>query len=220
MRMLKVLLLLITIPGLLLAEDYKAKEYVPGYISATEAGAARDSLWTLGHGYRQWIFDQNYIDNENSNLDRGIVFLDDGRVRFHPDRVYFYNDISVAVDIARATGKGLAFYLFDHTCSECLFILPQLYTRPDVVEASKDFVNCYVELPRLKQEANGAGMMAASLTVQFFLPGMKRMRVVDNPDLAKLMQSYEQMGAYVAKLTDEERMSPPRQGWAKNPGGY
>ena len=220
MRMLKVLLLLLAAPGLRLAEDYKAKEYVPDYVSATDKGAARDSLFYVGHGYRQWIYDQNFIANDNSNLDPGIVFLDDGRIRSHPDRVYFYNEIVEAVDLARATGKGLAFYLFDHTCSECLFILPQLYGRPDVVEASKDFVNCYVELPRLKREATGAGMTSASLTVQFFLPGMRRLRVVDNPDLAKLMKSYEQMTAYIETLTDDQMMAEPRQGWAPNPGGY
>lgn len=210
MRMLKVLLIIIAVPGLLLAGEYEVKEYVPDYVSATHAGAARDSIWTLGHQYRQWIYDQNYIDDTNSNLDPGIVFLED-RVRSHPERVYFYNDVYQAVNIARATGKGLAFYLFDHTCSECLFILPQMYTRPEVVEASKDFVNCYVELPRLKDDANAHGMMTSSLTVQFFLPGMRRLRVVDNPDLAKLLKSYDQMMAFIETLTDEEMMQAPRK---------
>jgi len=54
-------------------------------------------------------------------------------------------------------------------------------------------------------------MMTSSLTVQFFLPGMRRLRVVDNPDLAKLLKSYDQMMAFIETLTDEEMMQAPRK---------
>lgn len=200
--------------------DLDQKEWVPGYIRSTSKGAERDSIWALGHAYRQWTFDQNSISDDNSNLDAGIVFLDEGRVRSHPERVYFYNDIPTAFRKARETGKGLVFYLFDHTCSECLFILPQLYTLPEVVEASKDFVNCYVELPLLSRDATANGLMASSLTVQFFLPGGRRLRVLDSPDLAKLMESYGQMNKYIGGLDEETLMAEPRRGFRPSRGGY
>jgi hypothetical protein len=223
MRLLLPILLLLFMTPFVSAGEYgfEAKEYVEGYIPANSTGAPRDSIWNLAHAYRQWIYDQNYISDENSNLDPSIVFVADGGIRSHPDRVYFYNEISIAIQKAKDTGRALAFYLFDHTCAECLFILPQLYTQPEVVEASKDFVNCYVELPRQKSEADGTGMMSSSLTVQYFTPGLRRLRVVDSPDQAKLMKSYSDMLAYYEKLSDEERRQEPRKAnWPKANGGY
>ncbi|MCB1161543.1 MAG: hypothetical protein R3C71_01225 [Candidatus Krumholzibacteriia bacterium] len=174
-------------------------------------GAARDSLWQEGHNYRQWIYDQNFIGDDNANLDPEISFLADGRVRTHPSRVYFYDDLDVAFRKAKDTGLPLAFYIFDHTCSDCLFVLPQLYRIPEVVEASKDFVNCYVELPRQRREAMDAGLMTSSLTVQFFLPGGRRLRVVTSPDDEKLLKSYADIKAYVADLAEDELYQEPRR---------
>jgi hypothetical protein len=185
-----------------------------------ELGAARDSLWDEGHAYRQWIFDQNSINDDNANLDRAIKFTANGHLRRHPTRVYFYNDLNTAVRKAKDTGRPIAFYVFDHTCSDCLFILPQLYRRPAVVAASQDFVNCYVELPIQQREATEHGLMASQLTVQFFLPGMRRLRVVDSPDEKKLLQNYAEMKAYVDKLSDADKFAAPRQGFAPSQGGY
>lgn len=199
---------------------YETKEYVKGFISTTDKGAARDSMWALGHAYRQWIYDQNYLADDNSNLDPEVVFLDDGKLRSHAERVYFYDDVTTAIERAKASRRGLAFYLFDHTCAECLFILPQLYTRPEVVEASKDFVNCYVELPRLHNDAYNHGMMTSSLTVQFFLPGMRRVRVVDNPDEAKLIQSYREILSYIDKLDPEALLAEPKKSVVPSRSGY
>ncbi len=224
MRLFSLFLLLLVLSSAAGATQsgFKAKEYVKGYISATSTGAARDSIWDVAHAYRQWIYDQNFIADDNSNLDPEIVLLADGGIRSHPDRVYFYNEISVAIQKAKDTGRAIAFYLFDHTCTECLFILPQMYTLPEVVEASKDYVNCYVELPRQKKEADGTGIMSSSLTVQFFTPGLRRMRVVDNPDLAKLVKSFADITAYYEKLGAKEKIQPPRQAnWPKKSGrGY
>ncbi len=135
MRRLSLFLLFFILAPAISSQEYgfEAKDYVEDYIASTTEGAARDSIWDLGHAYRQWIYDQNYINDENSNLDPAIVFVEDGGIRAHPERVYFYNEVSVAVQKAKDTGRALAFYLFDHTCSECLFILPQLYTQPEVV---------------------------------------------------------------------------------------
>jgi hypothetical protein len=188
----------------LLVQSTFAPAYATEILDNQTVGAARDSLWHEGHAYRQWIYDQNFIGDDNSNLDPEISFLADGKVRAHPTRVYFYNDMDVAFHKARETGMTVAFYVFDHTCSDCLFILPQLYRIPEVVEASKDFVNCYVELPRQQREAFDAGLMTSSLTVQFFLPGGRRMRVVSNPDDEKLLKNYDDIKAYVAKLDEDE----------------
>jgi hypothetical protein len=201
---------------LLAAAVPQAKDVLLG----KELGAARDSLWDEGHAYRQWIFDQNSIHDDNSNLDRGIEFIASGHLRRHPKQVYFYNDLDLAVRKAKDTGRPIAFYVFDHTCSDCLFILPQLYRRPAVVAASQDFVNCYVELPLLQREATKHGLMASQLTVQFFLPGMRRMRVVDNPDEKKLLQSYAEMKAYVDKLDEAAKFAAPRQGFVPSQSGY
>ena len=88
------------------------------------------------------------------------------------------------------------------------------------MEASKDFVNCYVELPRQKKEADNAGMMSSSLTVQFFTPGLRRLRVVDNPDETKLMGAYRTMLSYYEKLEEDERMQAPKKvNWPRSSGG-
>jgi hypothetical protein len=217
MRDLRYLAGLVLLAGLLLgAAVPQAKDILKG----KDLGAARDSLWDEGHAYRQWIFDQNSVNDDNANLDREIKFTANGHLRRHPTRVYFYNEISTAVRKAKDTGRPLAFYVFDHTCSDCLFILPQLYRRPAVVNASQDFVNCYVELPRQQREATEHGLMASQLTVQFFLPGMRRLRVVDNPDEQKLLQSYAEMKAYCAKLDDAAKFAEPRQGFAPSQSGY
>lgn len=208
---------LIVIGGsLLAATSPEAKDILLG----KELGAARDSLWEEGHAYRQWVFDQNTINDDNSNLDREIKLIAGGHLRSHPSRVYFYNEIATAVRKAKDTGRPLAFYVFDHTCADCLFILPQLYRRPAVVAASQDFVNCYVELPRQQREATDAGLMASQLTVQFFLPGMRRLRVVDNPDEKTLLRNYTEMKAYVDKLDDEAKFAEPRAGFSSSRGGY
>lgn len=185
-----------------------------------ELGAARDSLWDEGHKYRQWIYDQNSINDDNSNLDREISFLANGHLRRHATRVYFYNDIATAMRKAKDTGRPLAFYVFDHTCSDCLFLLPQLYRRPAVVKASQDFVNCYVELPRQQREASEHGLMASQLTVQFFLPGMRRLRVVSDPDEKTLLASYAEMKAYCDKLDPAAKFAEPRRGLAPSQSGY
>lgn len=222
MRLHSLILLLLILAVSASAEEsgFEAKDYVEGYIASTTTGAVRDSVWTVAHAYRQWIYDQNFISDENSNLDPEIVFVADGGIRSHPERVYFYNEVAIAVQKAKDTGRALAFYVFDHTCTECLFILPQLYTQPDIVESSKDFVNCYIELPRQTKEANSAGLMSSSLTVQFFTPGQRRLRVVDNPDHAKLAKSFKDIQAYYESLSEEERHKAPKKvNWPKSRGG-
>lgn len=217
MRELRHLVGLVLLGGLLLtAAIPQAKDILTG----KELGAARDSLWDEGHAYRQWIFDQNSIDDDNANLDREIKFTVNGHLRRHATRVYFYNEIATAVRKAKDTGLPLAFYVFDHTCSDCLFVLPQLYRRPAVVAASQDFVNCYVELPRQGREATEHGLMASQLTVQFFLPGMRRLRVVDNPDEKKLLLNYAEIKAHCAKLDDAAKFAEPTQGFAPSQSGY
>lgn len=187
---------------------------------ADDVGAARDSLWEEGHGYRQWVFDQNSITDDNSNLDPKIKLIAGGHLRSHASQVYFYNDISTAVRKAKDTGRPLAFHVFDHTCADCLFILPQLYRRPAVVAASRDFVNCYIELPRQTHEAAEVGIMTSQLTVQFFLPGMRRLRVAEIADEKSLLRQYEEMKAYCAKLSDDEKLAAPRSGITPSQSGY
>jgi len=177
---------------------------MPAILFAAEAH--RDSAWYKGHEYRQWIYDQNRIGDKNSNLDPAIDFVADGRIRIHPDRVYFYDDIDLAIQIAKETGYPLAFYLFDHTCSTCLYRLPQVYSLPEIVEKSRNFVNVYVELPRYAERVNALGMMNSSLTVQFFLPSMRRLRVLDDADADNLLGTYDEILAYWSKLTEKERL--------------
>ncbi len=171
------------------------------------AKAERDSLWYKGHEYRQWIYDQNSISNKNSNLDPKISFIEEGRIRIHEDQVYFYDNIDLAIQIAHETVVPLAFYLFDHTCRTCLYQLPELYREPELVEASRDFINVYVELPRLSKRATSLGMMNSNLTVQFFLPSMRRLRVLDNAEKENLLETYGLMLDYVESLTIEERLN-------------
>ncbi|MBC8366050.1 hypothetical protein H8E52_01435 [bacterium] len=189
MRRLLLILILVT-PTLLLA-----------------AKAERDSLWYKGHEYRQWIYDQNSISNKNSNLDPKIGFLEEGRIRYHEDQVYFYDNIDLAIQIAHETGVPLAFYLFDHTCRTCLYRLPVLYRDAEVVEQSRKFINVYVELPRQQRQASQLGMMNASLTVQFFLPSMRRLRVLDDAEKDNLLETYRLMLNYVENLSFEERLN-------------
>ena len=185
-------------------DESKAKsELIPG--------AQRDSLWWEGHRYRQWIYDQNFIDDQNSNLDQEIIILAEGKIRSHPERVYFYNDTGLAVRIAAETKWPLAFYVFDHTCTDCLYDLPNLYTDPQIVEASQDFINVYIELPRQHREAATLGIMKSGKTVQFFLPGLRRLRVVDSPEKEELLLVYDMMLTYIGKLNDEALMKPPRR---------
>ncbi len=174
-------------------------------------GAQRDSLWWEGHRYRQWITDQNHLDDQNSNLDQEITFLADGLVRSHPERVYFYNSPTLAVRVAAESKWPLAVYVFDHTCQECLYELPSLYTIPEVVVASQQFVNLYIELPRQQKEAAQIGAMVSGRTVQFFLPGMRRLRVVDTPDHEELLETYELILGYISRLSKEELMTPPQK---------
>jgi len=173
--------------------------------------AVRDSLWYAGHQYRQWIYDQNYIGDTNSNLDPDIGFIADGRIRTHPEKVYFYDDLDLALRIAIETQTPLALYLFDHTCRDCLYRLPELYTDSTVVAASLDFVNVYVEIPKEHKRCLQMGIMESSLTVQFFLPGLRRLRVVDDPDRELLLETYGIIRDYVAGLTEEEMMKAPRR---------
>ncbi len=171
------------------------------------AKAERDSLWYKGHEYRQWIYDQNKIGDRNSNLDPKIDFIAEGRIRTHQDRVYFYDNIELGIQIAKETGFPLAFYLFDHTCRSCLYQLPENYGNPEVVEKSRQFVNVYVELPRLASRLASYGMMNSSLTVQFFLPSMRRLRVLDNATVETVLTTYDEMLKYWGSLTKEERLS-------------
>lgn len=187
---------------------------------AKDVGAARDSLWEEGHAYRQWVFDQNSIADDNSNLDPKIKLIAGGHLRSHEGQVYFYNDIATAVRKAKDTGRPLAFHVFDHTCADCLFLLPQLYRLPAVVAASRDFVNCYIELPRQAREASENGIMASQLTVQFFLPGMRRLRVAELGDEKTLLRNYAEMKAYCAKLSDVEKLAEPRGGFTPSQRGY
>jgi len=171
------------------------------------ATSERDSLWYKGHEYRQWIYDQNSISNKNSNLDPKISFIQEGRIRVHEDQVYFYDNIDLSIQISRETGVPLAFYLFDHTCRTCLYRLPELYRFAEVVEASRNFINVYIELPRQAKRATQLGMMNSNLTVQFFLPSMRRLRVLDNAEKENLIETYGLMLNYVESLSIEERLN-------------
>ncbi|MBM4118511.1 hypothetical protein FJ251_12395 [bacterium] len=199
-----------------IADELPAKDL----LLAKDVGAARDSLWDEGHRYRQWIYEQNLVADGDAKLDPKIKLTAGGKLRSHGGQVYFYNDIAAAVRVARETGRPLAFHVFDHTCADCLFILPQLYRRPAVVAASRDFVNCYVELPRQAREASDSGLTASQLTVQFFLPGMRRLRVTDLSDEKTLLGSFAEMKAYCGKLSDAEKMAEPRRGIAPTQRGY
>jgi hypothetical protein len=171
------------------------------------ATAERDTLWYKGHEYRQWIYDQNSISNKNSNLDPKISFIEEGRIRIHEDQVYFYDNIDLAIQISHETAVPLAFYLFDHTCRTCLYRLPELYRDADIVEASREYINVYVELPRLSKRVSRLGMMNSNLTVQFFLPSMRRLRVLDNAEKDNLLETYSLMLDYVESLSIEERLN-------------
>jgi hypothetical protein len=170
------------------------------------AVAERDTLRTQGHEYRQWVYDQNKVGDQNSNLDQNIGFISNDRIRTHTERVYFYDQIELAIQISKETGYPLAFYLFDHTCRTCLYDLPELYTNPEVVEKSQKFINVYVELPRLEVYLSSYGMMNSGRTVQFFLPSMRRLRVLDSATVENLLETYDLMLNYVNSLTKEERL--------------
>ncbi len=189
-RLLPILILIMTLPAIALA-----------------AKAPRDTLRTQGHDYRRWMYDMNSISDRNSNLDPKMEFVADGRIRVHPERVYFYTNIDLAIQIARETGYPLAFYLFDHYCKTCIYRLVEVYENPEVVEASQDFINVYVELPRQATTVNQLGMMNSNLTAQFFLPSMRRMRVLDNADVESLLTTYPLMLDYWESLTLEERLN-------------
>jgi len=183
-------LIVLLVPGLLLAEV-----------------AERDSLYHRGHDYRQWIFDQNYIGDQNSNLDPEISFVADGRIRVHPERVYFYNNIDLAIQIAKETGYPLSFYLSDHTCKTCLYRLPEIFENPDVVEASRNFVNVFVDMAKEGQKVNALGMMHTSLTVQIFLPSLRRLRVIVDAEAEDVLKAFDATMAYCETLSFEERLS-------------
>lgn len=217
MQRFRSLLALALVGGVLLsAAQLPAKDI----LLAKDVGAARDSLWEEGHAYRQWVFDQNAIGDENSNLDPKIKLIAGGHLRTHERQVYFYNDIATAVRKAKDTGRPLAFHVFDHTCADCLFLLPQLYRLPAVVAASRDFVNCYIELPRQTREATASGIMTSQLTVQFFLPGMRRLRVAELRDEQSLLRNFAEMKSYCAKLSDAEKLAEPRGGFTPSQSGY
>ncbi|MBN2170721.1 MAG: hypothetical protein JW819_05315 [Candidatus Krumholzibacteriota bacterium] len=199
-------ILVLILSGLLIPMTATAGDDAP--LTGT---AVRDSLWYAGHEYRQWIYDQNSIDDRNSNLDPDIDFIAAGRIRVHPNRVYFYNDLDLAVRISAETKIPLALYLFDHTCRDCLYRLPSLYTDSTLVAASRDFINVYVEIPKEHRRCLQMGIMESSLTVQFFLPGLRRLRVVDDPDRALLLETYGIIRDYAAGLTDEQMMEAPRR---------
>ena len=185
----KFALVLLLLPSLLLAEG--------------EKDAAHDSLWFQGHAYRQWMYDQNSIDDRSSNLDVKIEFIADGKLRIHQERAYFYTNIDIAIQIARDTNMPLAFYVFDHTCSNCLNQLPELYERPDVIEKSRHFVNVYIEIPRDNNLLLPLGIMSESMSVQFFTPGMRRMRALSGVRLDNLLLTYDLIIKHVETLSEE-----------------
>lgn len=185
----KMALVLLLLPSLLLAEGEKV--------------AAHDSLWFQGHAYRQWMYDQNSIGDRSSNLDVKIEFIADGKIRIHQERVYFYTNIDLAIQIARDTNMPLAIYVFDHTCSNCLNHLPELYERPDVIEKSRHFVNVYIEIPRDNPLLLPLGIMSESLSVQFFTPGMRRIRALSGVRLDNLLLTYDLIIKHVETLSEE-----------------
>ena len=178
---------------------------------ADETPAPHDSLWYQGHAYRQWMYDQNSIGDENSNLDPELLFLRDGKVRAHPGRVYFYTNIDGAIQIARETRMPLAFYIFDHHCRDCLNQLPLIYEDPLVVEKSHGFVNVYIETPKRIKEIIPYGISGESLTAQFFTPGMRRLRMLSGVEKESLLEVYDLILNYVEKMDEEvllERFEP------------
>ncbi|MCP4549131.1 MAG: hypothetical protein GY835_21980 [bacterium] len=221
---LKTVLLSLTLISLLCSVTVLAKPLTeappkPKNKDLTLKGTAeRDSLWYEGHAYRQWIYDQNYIGDQNSNLDPEITFIEDGQIRVHPTRVYFYNDIDLATRIAADTHRLLAFYVFDHTCRDCLYELPVLYRKPEIVAKSQEFVNVYVTIPNDHQKAFPLGIMESSLTVQFFTPGLRRLRVVSSPDEDVLLDSYHTILEYSETLSREELMQIKKRKTIKRRG--
>jgi len=179
--------------------------------------AVRDSSWYGGHAYRQWIYDQNSIGDDNSNLDPGISFIENGRIRIHTDKVYFYENLDLGMRIARETGFPIAFYLFDHTCSTCLDALDELYNDPEIVLKSRGYVNIYVELPRHSKRVGHLGLMNSSLTVQFCLPSMRPLRVVTSANKAELLEAYRLVHEYWRQLTPEERLDVELEKKRDNP---
>ncbi len=178
-------------------------------LSEGKPGAERDSLWWEGMLYREWITDVNSVDDGNENLDAEVFNVADGKIRAYPSRVYFYNDIDLAIRVSVETKMPLAFYIMDHSCAECLYSMPELYMDPDVIAKSRDFINVYVTYPYNKKRISEMRLMTSSQTVQFMLPGLRRLRVISAPSKDKLIEGYELILKYIGGLSEDELLKRP-----------
>jgi hypothetical protein len=204
-----ILIALIIVVGALTAQGETPMEK-SRRLSEGVPGAERDSLWWEGMFYREWIEDVNSVGDENENLDPEIFFIEDGNIRCYPSRVYFYNDIDLAIRIAAETKFPLAFHLMDHSCADCLYAMPGIYMNQEVIEKSRNFVNVYVHYPYKKDRIAELGMMTSASTVQFLLPGLRRLRVLTDPDSQKLLETFDLMLDYISKLSPEELIERPK----------
>ncbi|MDP6796909.1 MAG: hypothetical protein QGG33_03705, partial [Candidatus Krumholzibacteria bacterium] len=128
----------------------------------------------------------------------------------HSGRVYFYDNLDLAMQLGRETGFPIAFYIFDHQCQTCLYRLGELYFDPTIVAKSRKFINVYVEVPKMRPRLSKLGISNSNLTVQFFLPGMRRLRVLDDAEKENLSHTYDLIFEKYHSLSPEERMKPPR----------
>ena len=165
--------------------------------------------WYAGHDYRNWIYDQNAVDNENSNLDEKIEFIVDGKVRKHPEKVYFYNNFDAVSFLAADTKLPIAFWVFSDDCRDCLYDIVDWGTDPEIVERSWNFINVYVDKKRDARRINTLRMMSTSRSVQFYLPGLRRLRAAEIRKNGDLVEAYDTILEHVQTLTEAELMEPP-----------
>ena len=178
-------------------------------ISEAKGDNAREAYWWDGMIYREWIRDMNSLSDDNGNLDENIYFVADGKVRAHPEKIYFYNDIDLAIQISAGTKMPLAFYVMDESCEDCLYLMTEVFMDPVIVEKSRGFVNVYVRFPYFKNRVSELRMMTSAPTVQFLLPGLRRLRALTRPGVENLSETYDLINKHIAGLTPEQMMERP-----------